>query len=268
MLRHRLACLVLWAAVTTPVWAQVAPADSASVTVGELMARVRERCEAGRAALGPFQMKVQIERPAAAEVAPTTAVLLVMDDKVLAIMSGGTTNGILKILDDGTAVHCNPAGAMSDDEIRDTLTSLTFSFDCDQLADPLGLGAGAVVAVEESEGATYYRVDAPVNALRWIDAEDLTLAEEWIGDDGRAIREVYNNWAPMGGGAWYPELMEQWTDDVVTTRLKVVDFFPAPDLSPGVFTVENFTSTWTFDDVLNDAETQDDGEDESADSTE
>jgi hypothetical protein len=257
MLRLRLAGVLLWAAAATPALAQVAPAESSSVTVGELTARVRERCEAGRAALGPFQMKVQIEHPISAEVAPTTAVLLVMDDKALAIMSGGTITGVLKILDDGTAVHSNPTGAMSDDDIRDTLTFLTFSFDCDQLADPLGMSADAVVAVEDSEGALYYRVDPSVNALRWIDAEDLTLAEEWAGDDDLTIRDVYNNWVPMGGGAWYPELMEQWTNDVVTTRLKVVYLFPAPDLSPGVFSVENFYSTETFEEILGDVEAED-----------
>ena len=260
MLRHRLACVLLWASVTTPVWAQVAPAESSSVTVGELMARVRARCEAGRAALGPFQMKVQIERPASADVAPTTAVLLVMDDKVLAIMSGGTIDGILKILDDGTAVHCNPVGARSDDDLRNTLTFLTFSFDCDQLADPLGLSADAVVAAEESAGALYYRVDPPVNVRRWIDAEDFTLAEEWMGEDEKSVRDVYNNWVPMGGGAWYPELMEQWTNDVVTRRLKVVYVLPAPDLSAGVFSVENFYSTETFEEILGDFEAEDEGE--------
>jgi len=254
MLRHRLVCALLWATVTTPAWAQVVATDAPAITAGELMARVRERCEAGRAELGPFQMKVEVEHPATADVAPTTAVLLVMDDKVLAILSGGTLGGLLKILDDGTAFHCNPAGAMSDADMRDALNLLMAGFDCDHLADPLGLGPDAPVVVEESAGALYYRVDPPVNVLRWIDVEDLTLAEEWAGDDVKSVRDVYNNWVPMGGGAWYPELMEQWTDDVVTLRLKVDYLFPAPDLSPGVFTVESFYATGTLDDVLEDVE--------------
>jgi hypothetical protein len=262
MLRHRLVCVLLWASVTTPAWAQVAPAETSSVKVGELMARVRERCETGRAELGPFQMKEVVARPTAADQTPITAVLLVMDDKVLAILSGGAITGIVKFLDDGDAVYCNPVGAVTDDEIRTTLKRLTFPFDCDQIADPLGLSADAPVVMEESAGATYYRVDPPQNIVRWIDAEDLTLAEEWVGDDDLAVRDVYNNWVPMGGGAWYPELTEQWTNDVVTTRLTIEYLFPAPDLSPGVFTLENFYSTETFDDMLNDdgSEYEDDGE--------
>jgi hypothetical protein len=252
MLRHRLVCALLWASVTTSSWAQVAPTETTPVTVGDLMTRVRERCETGRAQLGPFQMKEVVERPTAADQTPLTAVLLVMDDKVLAILSGGAITGIVKILDDGDAVYCNPIGAMADEEARNTLVRLTFPFDCDQLADPLGLGPDAPVVMEESEGATYYRVDPPQNVVRWIDAEDLTLAEEWVGDDDLAIRDVYNNWVPMGGSAWYPELTEQWTNDVVTTRLTIEYLFPAPDLSPGVFTRENFYSTATFDDMMND----------------
>ncbi len=254
MLLRLVADVVLLAAVTTSAWAQVAPAGAPDLTVGELMARVRERCEAGRAALGPFEMKVEVERPTSGEVAPTTAVLLVMDDKVLAILSGGAISGVLKILDDGTAVYSNPVGAMSDADIRETLALLIFAFDCDQLADPLGSSADAVVAVEESEGALYYRVEPPANVLRWIDAEDLTLAEVWRGDDEQSVRDVYNNWVPMGGGAWYPELMEQWTNDVVTLRLKVDTLFPAPDLSPGVFSVESFYSTGTPEGPLDDDE--------------
>ncbi len=254
MSRHRLACVLLWATVTTPVWAQVASSDAPSLTVGELMARVRERCEAGRAELGPFQMKLQVERPAAADVAPTTVVLLVMDDKVLAIMSGGARGGLVKILDDGAALHCNPVGAMSDQDMRHTLDVLMVGFACDHLADPLGMSPDTPVVVEESEGALYYRVDPPMNVLRWIDVEDLTLAEEWASDNAQSVRDVYNNWVPMGAGAWYPELMEQWTDDVVTMRLKVDYLFPAPDLSPGVFTVESFYATGTYDDMLEEYE--------------
>lgn len=252
MLRHRLACVLLSITVTAPAWGQVDLAGApAVVTVGELMARVRERCEVGRAALGPFQMKVEIERPAA-DVAPTTAVLLVMDDKVMAILSAGPQGGLLKILDDGTSLFCNPAGAMGVAEMRGTLDTLLLGFDCDRLADAMGLSPETPVAVEASEGAQYYRLDPPVNALRWIDAEDLTLAEEWAGDGETSVRDVYNNWVPMGAGAWYPELMEQVTDDVVTLRLKVEYLSPAPDMLPGVFSLENFYSTWTLDDMVGD----------------
>jgi hypothetical protein len=260
MLRHRLACVLLWAAVTTPAWAQVAPNAAPTMTVGELMARVRERCEAGRAALGPFEMKVEVERPTAGEVAPTTAVLLVMDDNVLAILSGGGIDGVVKILDDGTAVYSNPMGAMSDDDMRHTLTFLTFAFDCGNLSDPLGMSPDAAVAVEESEGTVYYRLEPPVNVVRWFDADDLTLAEEWAGDEDRSVRDVYNNWVPMGGGAWYPELMEQWTNDVVTARLKIDYLVAEPNLLPGVFSLENFYSTESYDEILDDAEAEDEGE--------
>jgi hypothetical protein len=260
MWRLRLASVMLWTIASTMAGAQVAPAAPSSLSAGELMARVRARCEAGRAALGPFQMKVEIEHPASAGVGSTTAVLLVMDDKVLAIMPGASDGGLLKILDDGTALYGNPAGAMSDDDMRGTLDMLMLGFDCDQLADPLGLSPEAPVVVEESEGALYYRLDPSVNVVRWIDAEDLTLAEEWAGDGETSVRDVYNNWVPMGGGAWYPELMEQWTNDVLTMRLKVDYLVPAPDLSPGVFTRENFYSTKIPDDMLDGAEGDDEVE--------
>jgi hypothetical protein len=249
MWRHRLAGVLAWltmATVTTGQEMAVPP----PTTVGDLMARVRERCEIGRFALGPFQMKVQIEHPATPDVAPTTAVVLMKDDQVLVITSWGAGGSLVKILDDGTSLWCNPLGAMSDVDMRHTVDFLTLGFDCDQLADPLGLSPETPVVVEESAGSSYYRVDQPDVGLRWFDVEDLTLAEEWVSGSDRSVRDVYNNWVPMGAGAWYPELMEQWTDENLTLRLKVEYLYPAPDLLPGAFSLENFYATETVKDPL------------------
>lgn len=265
MWRHRLVGVFSWAVVasaalgqvvdaprmatpsnpvaTSPAPATTATTTTATTTVGDVIGRVRARCEAGRMALGPFQMKVKVDYPADPSRAATTAVLLVRDHQVLAIVSGGALRGVVKLLDDGIGIHCNPIGAMPDDAARRSLQMLMLGFDCDTVADSLGLGPDTPVEVEQSEGAYYYRLDPPSEALRWIDVEDLTLAEAWTGEDGGDTRDLYNLWTEMGAGAWYPQLMERWSGGELVMRVKVEYLFSAPDLSPGVFTLASFYAT-------------------------
>jgi hypothetical protein len=125
---------------------------------------------------------------------------------------------------------CRPAGRLTDDEAARLLAWLCLPFDCDLIADDLGVPADTPLDVQYVDDVAYYVLWQSSALMRWIDAAELTVEVEVRYVHDRVVRTEYNEWDRLAEHGWYPALTETSVDDVVATRLHLATVEPRPDL--------------------------------------